>query len=44
MTLISNIVVELGITPEGLDKEALKKKISAKKKKDLLDAFERLAS
>ena len=44
MTLISNIAVEIGIRPEGLDSEALKKKISAKKKKDLLDAFERLAS
>ncbi len=44
MTMISNIAVELGIRPEGLDAEALKKKISAKKKKDLLGAFERLAS
>ena len=37
MTHIGNLVTELGISTVGLGKEALKKKISTKKKQHLLD-------
>jgi len=44
MTQTRNLAAELDISTTGSGKEELKKKISAKKKDDLLDAFERLAS
>ncbi len=44
MTQIGNLATELDISDGVLGKEALKKNISAKKEKDLLDAVERLTS
>ncbi len=44
ITQIGNLATELGISTGGLDKEALKKMISTKKKQHLLDTVKRLTS